>query len=61
MRGGNKSGNENLAEGITPCVRGDSLLKILTEAGKFAGCSGKPHNFFRRIQLQCFRQRFFGW
>jgi hypothetical protein len=43
-----------LPPGITPCVRGDSLLKNLTAAEKFAGHPGGGRNFLRRDQLQLF-------
>jgi len=41
MRSAKKGGREGAARGITPCVRGHSLLKILADAGKFADGSGR--------------------
>lgn len=60
MRTGIKSVSEGVAQGIIPCARGDSLLKSLTEARKFAGgFQAGLRNLFRRVRLQCFRRRFF--
>jgi hypothetical protein len=36
MRSAKNGDNEGAARGITPCARGDSLLKILASARKFA-------------------------
>ena len=59
MRSEKNGDSERAARGITPCVGGDSLLKRLTEAGKFAGdFRVGRRNFFRRVQLQLFRQQF---
>ena len=41
IRSEKNSAIESTRRGITPCARGDSLLKILAEAGKFAGGSGR--------------------
>jgi hypothetical protein len=36
MRSAKNGDNEDAARGITPCAHGDSLLKILASARKFA-------------------------
>jgi hypothetical protein len=46
MRSPKNGDNESAAKGITPCARGDSLLKNLTEAGKFADGSGRSTQLF---------------
>jgi hypothetical protein len=46
MRNEKNGFSQSVAEGITPCARGDSLLKTLTEAEKFAGgASESPQHF----------------
>ena len=46
MRSENNVVNESAVRGITPCARGDSLLKILAEAGKFADGLGRSTHLF---------------
>jgi len=46
MRSEKNGVSESVAGGITPCARGDSLLKSLAEAGKFAGGSGGVPQLF---------------
>ncbi len=55
MRSEKNGGNESAPTGITPCVRGDSLLEILTGAGKFAGRFGsRPAVFYAGFSFHVF-------
>jgi hypothetical protein len=46
MRSAKNGDNESAGRGITPCARGDSLLKILAGAGKFADGLGRSPQLF---------------
>jgi hypothetical protein len=61
MRNAKNGGNESAARGITPCARGDSLLKILSSARKFADDLVRNHAaFFAGFSFHVFAITFLG-